>query len=140
QAASEMGDDATATRYALSALELARRHHLPIVEYEIQVLLGGLREKQRRAGRAALHYQRATNIIEQLQRNLTIVLRGDFLHDKGKALRHLIRLQLQANRLSAAFESLERYKTQLHLSYLINKEHLRWLPDDPEVLPLIQQL
>jgi CHAT domain-containing protein len=71
---------------------------------------------------------------------LTITLRPGFLEDKQDASRSLIRLYLEGGHTNCAFETLEQAKSQLWLSYLTNREQLRWAHDDPYTRPLIEQL
>jgi hypothetical protein len=86
------------------------------------VLLGEIAEMQAKFGRAIRHYQAANATVERAQRNLTITLRPGFLEDKQDASRSLIRVYLDRNQPSAAFEALERAKSQVWLSYLTNRE------------------
>jgi CHAT domain-containing protein len=62
------------------------------------------------------------------------------LEDKGEALRALIALYLREGRVGSAFETLERAKSQLLLSYLTNKEHLHWVKDDVRSRHLVEEL
>lgn len=121
-------------------LQIARRENVLWLYYGTHLLLGQVAERQNRWTRAVRHYQAAVATIERAKRSLTITLRTVFLEDKQDASRSLIRLYLEHSQPKKAFEALERAKSQLWLSYLTNREELRWVHDDPYTRPLIEEL
>jgi len=78
--------------------------------------------------------------IERVQRRLTITLRPEFLEDKEEAGRELIKQYLRLSQTKCAFESLERAKSQLLLSYISNRDQFRWIKDNSKIQKLIDEL
>lgn len=131
---------AQAEQAARAALTTARELSLPGPRYGAHLLLGRLREREKRPGRAAREYQAAACAVERVQRRLTITLRPGFLEDKQDALRALVRLSLREGHPARAFEALERAKSQVSLSYIANRETLRWPVADPSTRALLDEL
>lgn len=129
-----------AEQAARAALTTARELSLPGPRYGAHLLLGRLRELEGRTGRATREYQAAACAVERVQRRLTITLRPGFLEDKQDALRALVRLSLREGRPARAFEALERAKSQVSLSYIANRETLRWPVADPQTRALLDEL
>lgn len=140
QALLASGQPRAAADAGWEALGIARRCNMPSQTYSTHVLLGHVHEREGRLTRARRHYQAAAGILERVQRGLTITLRPGFMENKGEALSSLIRLYLQANQTQAAFETLERAKSQVLLGYLAHRETLRWATDDAYARPLIDTL
>lgn len=134
------GDFHAAMQVAGRALRLAREYNIPPLRYSSHLLLGKISEIQRQPTRATRRYQAAASAIERVQRGLTITLRPGFLEDKGEAARALNTLYLRTGQVEKAFESVERSKSQVWLSYLLNREHLQWAQDSPESRVLIAEL
>lgn len=134
------GDLAAATQQGADALEIAQRCNVPSLRYSAHLMLGRVAEMRGDLLRATQRYRAAAATVERVQRGLTITLRPGFLEDKGEALRALIALHLRAGRAERAFESLERAKSQVLLSYLANREQLRWIRDDDRSRALIEEL
>ena len=134
------GDPASAEQAASAALRTARALRLPELRYSAHLILGRARELQGRMVRAARAYQAASCVVEQVQRRLTITLRPGFLEDKQDALRALVRLYLSEQNAVGAFEALERAKSQVSLSYIANRETLRWPVDAPVARELVDEL
>jgi CHAT domain-containing protein len=125
---------------ASQALIIAQRYNIPSLRYACHLLLGQIAEAQQQTGRAIRRYQGAAATIERVQRSLTITLRPGFLEDKGEASRALIALYLRTGQSSKAFETLERAKSQVLMSYLVNREGLRWTTDNAQSQSLIEEL
>jgi CHAT domain-containing protein len=121
-------------------IRIARQCHIPSLQYSAHLLLGQVAEKRQCFKLAVRHYWMATAIINRVQNDLTITLRPAFLEDKQDASRSLIRLYMGAGQVNCAFASLEQTKAQLWLSYLSNRQQLRWIQDDPYTQPLIEEL
>src|SRR6185436_17397121 len=90
--------------------------------------------------RSIRHYHAAAATIERVQRGLSITLKPGFLEDKGEASRALIARYLGTGQAGNAFETLERAKSQVLLSYLTNRERLHWTQDDARGRALIEEL
>lgn len=126
QARLEMGHFSEAIDTGTNALQIAQRFNVPSLRYASHLLLGKISNAQHNTRRAARHYQAANAVVERVQRGLTITLRPGFLEDKGESSRNLIALYLQTDRAECAFDTLERAKSQVLLSYLANREQFRW--------------
>lgn len=124
----------------IRSLAAAQHGGLPSLRYSAHVTLGQIMDVEGKNIRSARHYQAAAATVERVQRGLSITLRPGFLEDKGEALCALIALYLREGRVGNAFETLERAKSQLLLSYLTDKEHLRWVKDDARSNHLIEEL
>lgn len=140
QAALVRGDSVGAEITSRRALRIAQHDNLPAVRYAAHLLLGQAAEVQGRLVHAARRYRAAAATVERVQRGLTVTLRPNFLEDKGEALRALIALHLRAGRSAAAFDALERAKSQVWLSYLANSEQLHWAQADPHTQTLLEEL
>jgi CHAT domain-containing protein/tetratricopeptide (TPR) repeat protein len=124
------GETAAAASAGQQVLGIARRCNALPLRYSAHLLLGRVAEVQGLPLRAAREFSAAFATIERVQRGLTITLRPGFLEDKGEAVRHLIGLHLEAGRAARAFETLERERAQVLLSYLTDREQLRWVRDE----------
>lgn len=133
------GDLEVATEAGLTALRIAQRGNVPALRYTAHLLLGRIAETQGNTQRAVRRYRAASATVDRVQRGLTITLRPGFLEDKDEALRALIALHLRAGQAEQALETLERTKSQVLLSYLANREQLRWNYDAHSRL-LIEEL
>lgn len=133
------GDLEVATEAGLTALRIAQRGNVPALRYTAHLLLGRIAETQGDNQRAMRRYRAASATVDRVQRGLTITLRPGFLEDKDEALRALIALHLRAGQAEQALETLERAKSQVLLSYLANREQLRWNYDAHSRL-LIEEL
>lgn len=140
QAQFALGDVGAAVSSASHALLIAQQDSLPSLRYSAHLLLGQIAEAQSKDIRAMRHYQAAAATVERVQRGLTITLRPGFLEDKGEALRSLIALYFRDGQTGKAFETLERAKSQIWLSYLANREDLHWALDDARSRSLIDEL
>ena len=119
---------------------IAQQWSIPGLEYGAQLLLGRAAEATSDLPTALAHYQTAADLIERVQRSLTLHFRSDFLEDKQDAVRALLRLHLAAGRVETAFAALERDKAQVWLGYLSQRDQLRWFRDDPTTSPFIDEL
>lgn len=120
--------------------KLARQLDVPHLYYEAHLLLGKIAEHLSLSGRAIRHYQAATATMERIQRSLVLTSRTAFMADKQDSITALVRLNLELGHVEDAFAALERAKAQVWLSYLGQLDHLRWLRDDPQSRPLIDEL
>ncbi|MBV9790022.1 MAG: CHAT domain-containing protein [Chloroflexi bacterium] len=139
QALLPSGELDVATEAALTALRIAQRGNVPALRYTAHLLLGRIAETQGNYQRALRRYRAASATVDRVQRGLTITLRPGFLEDKDEALRALIMLHLRTGQAEQALETLERAKSQVLLSYLANREQLRW-NYDPRSRSLIEEL
>ncbi|HEY0739195.1 MAG TPA: CHAT domain-containing tetratricopeptide repeat protein [Herpetosiphonaceae bacterium] len=139
QALLPSGEFEVATEAGLTALRIAQRGNVPALRYTAHLLLGRIAETQGSYQRALRRYRAASATVDRVQRGLTITLRPGFLEDKDEALRALITLHLRTGRAEQALETLERAKSQVLLSYLANREQLRWNYDSHSRL-LIEEL
>lgn len=121
-------------------LRISQQFNVPSLRYTGYLLLGNIAEAQQQTTRAIRRYQAAASAIERVQRGLTITLRPGFLEDKGEASRSLIALYLRSGQVKNAFETLEHFKAQVLLGYLLNREHLRWAQDNAQSRALIDEL
>lgn len=140
QIALAKGDLTAASGAGKQALLFARRSNVSALRYRAHLVLGEIAERQDSIHAATRHYRQAAAVLERVQHNLTITLRSDYFEDKQDALRALIRLYLRQAQPKQAFQALERAKSQLWMSYLSNREQLRWAHDDPYTRPLIEEL
>lgn len=125
---------------AFSAGQRALRAGMLDLHYAAHVLLGQVAEALNQHHRAEQHYRAALATINRMHRGLTLTLRPDFLEDKGEAGRRLIALQLRLGRPAQAFETLEHMRAQNWLTYLTNREQLRWSQEDADSRALIAEL
>jgi CHAT domain-containing protein len=140
QTAAAQRDWETAARAALDVLKIAWKSHAPWLRYSSQLLSGEVAEAQAQTDKAVRRYRSAARTVENLQRNLTITLRPSFLGSKEEALHRLIGLHLTNDQPAAAWEALERAKSQTMLNHLLNRENLQWVQDDHHAQPLIREL
>lgn len=129
-----------ARQYAEDVHAIARQWSILGLEYGAELLLGRVAEANGRPTTAIDHYQNAADLIERIQRSLTLHVRSDFLDDKQDAVHALLRLHLNAGRVEEAFAALERAKAQVWLGYLSQRDQLRWFRDDPVTSPYIDEL
>ncbi len=135
-----IGDLGGAGESGKIALRIAQRRNVAPLRYTTHLLLGRVSEARGDVVDAVRRYRAAAATVERMQRSLTITLRPGFLEDKGEALRALIGLHLRGGDAERAFETLERAKSQALLSYLANREQLRWAGDDPRSRSLLAEL
>ena len=140
QARLAMGDYREAVSAATKALQIAQRFNVPSLRYASHLLLGKISEAQQDIKRAARRYQAAVTTVERVQRGLTITLRSGFLEDKGEASRSLIHLYLRSGRNECAFDTLERAKSQVLLSYMANREQFHWSRGNTSSQTLMKEL
>lgn len=140
QALLALEDFKLAFQAANQALSIAQRYNIASLRYSCHLLLGQIAEARQKTGRAIRRYQAAAATIERVQRGLTITLRPGFLEDKSEASRALIALYLQTDQSRNAFETLEHSKSQVLMSYLVNREGLRWTTDNDQSQSLIEEL
>lgn len=126
QVAFKRGDLEEATRISASILQTAVSMYIPWLSYSSYLMLAQIAELQSRTDEALDHYESAAQTIESMQRGLTITLRPDFLQNREEALHGLIRLHFQRGDAAHAFEALERNKSQIFLSQIINRDEFRW--------------
>lgn len=134
------GQVETAIQEAHDVQKMAREFNVPHLSYEAHLLLGKVADQSGKPRRAIRHYQIATEIMERIQRSLVLTSRADFLADKQESVQALVRLKLASGQTEATFAALERAKAQVWLGYLSQLDHLRWLRDDPQIQPLIEEL
>jgi CHAT domain-containing protein/tetratricopeptide (TPR) repeat protein len=134
------GQTTTALQIARNVQKMARELHLPLLSYEAHLLSGKIAEQTGKPEQAIRHYQMATGIMERIQRSLVLTSRPEFLADKQDSVQALVRLNLELGRTEAAFSALERAKAGVWLGYLSQLDHLRWLRDDPQTQPLVDEL
>jgi hypothetical protein len=134
------GETMTARQMTRDVQKMARGLHVPHLRYEAHLLSGKIGEQSGQPARALRHYQAATGIMERIQRSLVLTARPEFLADKQDSVQALVRLNLELGRTEAAFAGLERAKAQVWLGYLSQLDHLRWLRDDSQTQPLIDEL
>jgi CHAT domain-containing protein len=135
-----MGEFRAAAQSGAETLRIARHDSIPSLRYTSHLLLGQIAEALHQTNRAIRQYQAAAATIERVQRGLTITLRPEFLQDKGDASRALISLYFRTGQVESAFETVERAKSQVLLSYLVNREGLRWAAQDAHNRILIEEL
>ena len=140
RAALARGDLRQSETASQHALRIAQHDNVPGARYAAHLLLGHIAEAQGHELRAARRYRAAAATVERVQRGLTVTLRPHFLEDKGEALRALMALHLRAGRAEQALDTLERAKSQVWLSYLSNREQLRWTHTDPHNQALLEEL
>lgn len=140
QARLALGEIHSAVDEARSVLLIARQYNVPSLRYAAHLLLAKIAEAQSRTRRAVRRYQAAAATVERVQRGLTLTLRPGFLEDKGEASRNLIALYLRNGQAKDAFDTLERAKSQVLLSYLANREQFQWGREDPSNRTLIEEL
>lgn len=134
------GQTDAAAEVGAYALRVARRCNLPHLRYSAHLHCGHVAASRGQTSHAARAYMAAIATIERVQQGLTITLRPGFLVDKGEAMHALMALHLRAGQSTRAFELLERAKSQTLLSYIANRDQLRWPTDDPLAEGLIQTL
>ncbi|MBX3086185.1 MAG: CHAT domain-containing protein [Anaerolineae bacterium] len=136
--------DVEATRsYADRAITLADEFHLPRMEYRARLLLAKLNEQLNRPAEALHEYAEAADIVDRVQRGLTITFRPSWLEDNKEALHSVVRLHLNQNEPShtiAALEAIERLKSQVLLGYMLNRDALKWSPTTAAETALVDQL
>lgn len=121
-------------------LNLAQEMNVPTLHYQAGFLLGRLAEKQGFVHAAIDQYQLACETIWQVQRDLTITLRPDFMVDKHDAAHTLIRLLLDQGDVADAFHVIERMKGQIVLNEFANRPQLRWRVQDDKTRKMVADL
>jgi tetratricopeptide (TPR) repeat protein len=122
------------------ALQTSLKLSIPTSTYSAQYLLGQICAAQSDFIRAAQYYDAATQTIWEMQQNLAISFRPDFLEDKHEAAHALIQLYLWNQEDARAFTMLERLKAQIVLGEISNQESLRWQIKDEKSEKLFQAL
>ena len=121
-------------------LKLIQRLASYNLRYKAYVLLGKLAEVEGRVLRARRYYHAALTSLERSQRYLTIRTRHQFMEDKSAAFHNLMRLYLQSENYTEAFELLERVKSLVLNAYLTNREALKWKTTDIRSAELLTEL
>ncbi|MCL4248742.1 MAG: CHAT domain-containing protein [Anaerolineae bacterium] len=134
------GDLPAARASGKLAHSIGRTLRDPNLTYHVHMLFGEIGETEQHTQTALRHYRAAAALVERVQRRLILTLRPGFLGDKQDALNALLRIYLQSGAVEEAFITLERAKAQVWFSYLSQRDQLRWLRDDPETQPLIEEL
>lgn len=118
--------------YARTLLTIARDENIPLLRYQAHLLLGQCYKSQSQQHRAIRHLQAANATINRVQQRLTMPLRSDFMRDKDLAFRELIGIYIANEQPRLAFELLERHKSRVFWSYLVQGNHLQWALEKPE--------
>lgn len=134
------GQAATAGEAGRHALRVARRCHVPQLRYSAHLHNGRVAAALGNTGRARRSFQAAVATLVRAQQGLTLHLRPGFLEDKGEATHALMDLYLREGQHAQAFRLLEQGKAQVLLSYIANRDLLRWPADDPQALALRAEL
>lgn len=134
------GEIEKALHIAQQARRMAHSLRTPHLSYDVYLILGRIAEQAKKPQRAIRYYLIANSIMERIQRSLVLTMRAEFLADKQEAVQSLLRLYLTGGQTEAAFAALERAKAQVWLGYLSQLDHLRWVTDEPDTLPLIEEL
>ena len=119
-----------ARQVAERSLAAADEQYLLDATYLARTILGKIAEHQQQPDAARQHYRAALDIIDTMQRNLTMTLRTDYMADKNEATTALIRLALTDDNVADAFMTLERAKSQALMDYLVNRETFQQQSDD----------
>jgi CHAT domain-containing protein len=121
-------------------LQTSLKLSIPTSTYSAQYLLGQICAAQSDFIQAAQYYDAACQTIWEMQQNLAISFRPDFLEDKHEAAHALIQLYLWNQEDAKAFTMLERLKAQIILGEISNQESLRWQIKDEKSEQLFQAL
>ncbi|MBN2532886.1 MAG: CHAT domain-containing protein [Spirochaetales bacterium] len=108
--------------------------------YSAEIILGQVEEALGNIPLSKEHYRKALEMIEELQKNLTITIRPEFLEDKCEGFHALARVLLLENKVEEAFETVERLKSMTILNSLINRKQLFWSDKEPESRSLLEEL
>jgi CHAT domain-containing protein len=130
-------DTAAVEDHCNAVLRIAK--HAPSRLYSVYVLLGHSAVSQGRSSAAKRYFFRALQIVDSLQRDLTIAYRPIFLSGKGEAIRALVALFLGEQQFDIAFDILERSRMQTFMGYLARQGAHRW-SDDARSKQLIAEL
>jgi CHAT domain-containing protein len=117
---------AEAFELAQRALTIAQTCGVMAPQFEAMTLLGHLYYRHQSIQQAEDYYRRALEIIDLLQRNLSILLRPGFLGDKGEALRGLVMLLLEQEDYPNTFIAVEQSRMQVFEAYLLERDTLDW--------------
>ncbi|MEO8609246.1 MAG: CHAT domain-containing protein [Chloroflexota bacterium] len=123
-------DYAAAQDYANAVLKSAEACSAFALLYGAYVVLGHVARVTEDTPTCIQFYLQAAQVVDETQRDLTILLRSGFLADKGEALRALIQLHLDQSQVERALEILERSKSQVFSAYLADRDSLDWASDD----------
>ncbi len=123
------GDRDSVGHYCEEVMQIAKECDSPSHLYGAHLLLGHVKLAHGNWMGAQRAYEAAAAVVDDMQRDLTIMLRPGFLGDKGEALRALIKLHLDCGFIGNAFEALERSKAQVFFSYLVGADSFHWTND-----------
>lgn len=140
QVAFKVGDLEDAAQASESILQTALSMNIPWLSYSGYLMLAQIAEAQKQINESLIHYESAARTVESMQRTLTITLRPDFLQSREDAFYGMVRLNLQRSDAAHAFEALERNKSQILLSHIANRDHLRWPVHDEQARELVHKL
>ena len=110
------------------------------MKYAALSLFGQIFAKKSQINKSISYYKKANDLLVELQQNLTITLRPEFLIDKKNINQELMKLLLDENKISYAFDELEKLKNMTIMGYLMNRRRLFWSEKDPESLELLNRL
>ena len=136
----QRNDIEQALKYTFETMQLAEKSNIPTLKYQVQYLLGRVAEAESKPAQAIVRYLTACETVWDLQRSLTITIRPDFMVDKHDAAHAMIRLLLEQDNATGAFETVERIKAQIVLNELANRASLRWKIDTPETQSMVDEL
>lgn len=120
----EQQDYIGARDFAYAVLKSAEACNAFALLYGAYVVLGHVARMTEDTSTCIQFYLQAAMVVDEIQRNLTILLRSGFLADKGEALRALIQLYLEQAQVGRALEILERSKSQVFSAYLVDRDTL----------------
>lgn len=119
--------------------QFCEQEHLPVLSYEAWLLQAELDLANDDHAQTEISLKKAIDIISHLQDNLTITLRPLFLKGRTQPYRQLIRLYLQEDNKKAALEIIERIRSQVYMTYLLDFQRVRWQVSEDNVF-LIEEL
>ena len=127
-----------ATAHAIYAYRHAQ-FGMEFQRFSARILLGDIREARGEHLKAARHYRAAHERVLQLQRDLTIDFRSNFLTSNQAALHGTIRSAIHQNDAIGALTTLEQMKSLVVMQYIENR-HLNRISSDAADSPYLQQL
>ena len=133
-------DGETAQHLCLHALDIARGQELLDLAYSCEDLLGQLAEQRGDLVKAARHYERAVQGIDEVQSRLILDERTSFLENKGGIYQRAILLALKRGETQQALFYIEKAKSRALGDYLRNNIDIRLRAGDKAGEAVLEKL
>lgn len=140
QAAAALGRRAEAQQLAALALAFGEQEDIPLLTYQVHLLLGRLAREQEETTTALAEFDAAIRELERLQGHLMVEYRSTFVEDKQRAYEDALSICLELKQPECALEYAERARARALLDLLAHRLNLGLQARSAADAPLVEQL